>query len=114
MLAAVLCFSPAAAAPACEEAETDDDVRLDMPLLDALHASREFDDITVLEWTNEPGGAAILTAQYLDERLSALTDLVWPHLSEADRQRVENNEGPMRQFIQQRTQWVEAELATLP
>jgi hypothetical protein len=57
--------------------------------------------------------ATILTAQYLEDRLSALTDLVLPHVSATDRERIEANEGSLRLFIQQRTAAVEAELDAL-
>jgi len=56
----------------------------------------------------------ILSAAYLDDRLTALTSIVVPEISTADRQRLESQESSTRQFILQRTQAVESELETLP
>ena len=55
----------------------------------------------------------ILSAAYLDARLTALAEIVAPEISQTDRQRLESAEGPVRSFIQQRTQAVEAELEAL-
>lgn len=42
------------------------DVRLSMSPLDALHASRDLADISVVEWSNEPDGTAILVLRCRD------------------------------------------------
>ena len=55
----------------------------------------------------------ILSAPYLDERLTALTGIVQPAISSTDVQRMESAEGSLRTFIQQRTAAVQAELAVL-
>ncbi len=53
----------------------------------------------------------ILSASYLEDRLTALSDLTRPHLSPTDLARLTSNEDSTRSFIALRAAAVEAELA---
>ena len=55
----------------------------------------------------------ILSASYLDARLTALSDQLEPYASATDRARMASEESSVRSFIAMRTTTVEAELDAL-